>query len=59
MMQKLDACGDSDFIPLFDKRFGGIDSMLARIDKATLTEAQKVLFIDLPADIEPLPVTPE
>ncbi|MCM1336257.1 MAG: YihY/virulence factor BrkB family protein [Candidatus Amulumruptor caecigallinarius] len=56
VIARLNARGDSDFIPLFNERYGAISKLLEKIEHEAFSEGQKVLFIDLPANIEPLPV---
>lgn len=55
VIEKLNDRGDSDFIPLFEKRFGAIGSIIAKIEGEAISMGRKSLLIDLPADIEPLP----
>lgn len=47
MIELLDDCGDTDFIPLFTERFNDINVFIDKIDDDTVASANKMLFIDL------------
>jgi len=57
VMGLIDNYGTSGFIPLFDKRFAAVNKIAQGFDCEFSTITDKTRFIDIPVDVEPLPLT--
>lgn len=57
VMGLIDNYGTSGFIPLFDKRFAPVNNIVDGIDSRLADVTDRTRFIDIPIDIEPLPLT--
>lgn len=57
VMGLIDNYGTSGFIPLFDKRFAAVNKIAQGFDCEFSSITDKTRFIDIPINIEPLPLT--